>query len=117
MRHGSPARKFDLSPAEKFGELVFILSWNDTAAIAQNVDSVVSKIGQRLQAQGFDPGDDYVLLTGDWVAMAATVAIALELGDWKSPVNCLQWDREARRYEVVPLDLRAVTWWGDEEEE
>jgi hypothetical protein len=103
MRHGRPAARFDLSPAEEFGQTVFLLDWSDTRSTMCGKESEVLWMLRERLADFCD--EDYLLMTGDWTAMALAVTLALEINDGRA--KCLQWNRGNRAYDVVKLDLNA----------
>lgn len=106
MRHGQVSQRFDLTPAEKFGELEFVLAWNDTRRVDQDIDDITNKVARSLIDFS---DDDYILLTGDWCAMALSVAQALRVNGGRA--KCLQWDRERRGYMVVQIDTNESEDW------
>jgi hypothetical protein len=102
VRHGNVSRRFDLSPAEEYGKIHFLLSWNDTKDL--DASALLWMIRDRLNEQVFTRGD-YILMTGDWTAMALTVHLALEATE--GYVQCLQWDKRERKYHIVEIDMNA----------
>lgn len=111
-RHGRPARRFSLAPAEEFGELVFLLDWSETRGLGANGGTteavILWKIRERME--GFDADQDYILMTGNWTAMAMAVALALEMSG--GYVRCLQWDRDDG-YRTVTIDMNVPPPNGD----
>ncbi len=106
-RHGRVGRRYSLKPAEKFGALIFLLDWSETQDLGTEVGAetnVLWKIRHRLE--GFHADRDFILMTGDWTAMALAVAVALEMSEGK--INCLQWDKDDRDYRVIPIDINAA---------
>lgn len=95
--------RFSLDPAREFGELVFLLNWSEIKGSMAGVESdVLWKLRERLN--GFSD-NDYILMTGDWGAMALSCMIAAEKNDGRA--RCLQWEQTARCYRVVELDLNS----------
>lgn len=104
-RHGRPARRFSLAPAEAYGELRFVLDWSDTRGLGDSGGKVEREILWKIRRAMDDyTEDDYILMTGNWTAMALAVAIALEVTGGR--VRCLQWDKDDG-YKVVVIDINA----------
>jgi hypothetical protein len=103
FRHGKLKPKIDLSPANEFGKIVFLLDWSDTKDLI-DTDKIIWMLRDRFAEHEFGP-EDYVLLIGDWTAMALAVTIALEETDGQ--IRCLQWDRKDGEYKVINIDLDA----------
>lgn len=102
MRNGRPSKRFDMTPAERFGEVRILLDWSDTRSLAGKEAEVMWTLRERLA----DFSDqDYVLMTGDWTAMALAVSLALEINDGRA--KCLQWNRDDREYSIICIDLNA----------
>lgn len=82
--------KFDLSPAEHFGELNYMLPHG-------NVPSDMTHTMRKLETalKDYDPGRDFLLALGDPVAIAASAIVAVNL---HRHVNILKWDRRAQCY-------------------
>lgn len=88
--------KFDLSPAEKFGELVDILPSN----MFWGPDTIVSQSKRILS--DFNSDEDCLLAIGDPVAIAACAIIASrETGE----VTILKWDKKAQSYQPFCLSI------------
>lgn len=68
--------------------------------LTMGFDSVVAILKERLR--NFDDGD-YLLPTGDPALMMAAAGVALEYNSGRAQV--LRWDRKARDYDVIKLDL------------
>ncbi len=105
--HGRVRRTYSLAPAEEFGALVFVLDWSETRDLGKGDGAaeteVLWKIRQRLE--GYCPDEDYILMTGDWFAMALTVSVALEMTGGRA--RCLQWDKVDGKYRVLVIDINA----------
>lgn len=90
--------KFDLSPAEEFGELVFLLS---PTASPFRPEPIISELKEKLA--DIRP-EDYVLCVGNplliqWVGVIAAEALGGQL-------RSLQWSGKDQRYVAVEaLDL------------
>ena len=103
MRDGRQERRFSMAPAAKFGELVYLLGWNDTRDLGRTPGRE-RELFRTLRYKLKDFNEmDYLLMTGNWTAMAMAVICALELT--RGFVNCLQWDNPDREYRVVCLDV------------
>jgi hypothetical protein len=103
MRDGRPERRFSLVPAEEYGELVFLLGWNDTRGLGIK-PGAERRLYRTLRYNLRDFNDsDYLLMTGNWTAMAMAVVCALE--HTRGFVSCLQWDQEDREYRVIAIDV------------
>lgn len=85
--------KYDLTPAEEYGELVFLLPpgniYKDHLGRAQ--DGIQAKL------QEMTP-EDHLLAVGDPVAIAAAVLIAADVTG--GPVSLLKFDRLSGKYEA-----------------
>ena len=87
--------KFDMEPAQKFGELTELLS--PTAAPFRS-EPLIKELHQKLK--GIKP-DDYLLLIGNPVLIGVSVAIAAMHS--QGELNVLQWSGKDGRYLVVKL--------------
>lgn len=88
--------KFDLAPAESYGELVYLLS---PTAAPFNPEPVLDELREKLD--DFDDGD-YLLLVGNPVLIGFSVAIAAAKNEGR--VNFLQWSGKDRRYITVQAE-------------
>jgi hypothetical protein len=92
-RKGALTPKFDLSPAEKFGDLIYLLSPlqvpNDPREIIGELQEKLSKFSD----------EDYLLLIGNpcFIGWATAVAAATNNGR----VRMLQYNGKRRRYYVI----------------
>jgi hypothetical protein len=92
---GCWVEKFDLAPAEAFGELVTILPYGNISREPRALQAVKSTVSGALCA--FNPDEDYVLPVGDPVAIAI---VLMELGARRfHPVRALKFDRRRGCYE------------------
>lgn len=82
--------KFDLTPAEHFGELVFLLPRGN---VPNDLEETVSTL--RLRLELYSP-NDYLLLLGDPVAIALAAIVAAEFS--RERVKFLKWDRRQQCY-------------------
>lgn len=88
--------KFDLTPAEDYGELVYLLS---PTAAPFNPEPILEELREKLV--DFDDGD-FLLLVGNPVLIGFSVAIAAARND--GHVNLLQWSGKDRRYISVDAE-------------
>ena len=97
-RPGGWVDKFDLTPAEKFGELVEVMPPGNTDP------SIVDNMVQDLCTVLRDFSDrDYLLPLGDPAVIAAAAMAAARAGSGR--VNILRWDKRAGEYEVLTVRL------------
>ncbi len=90
--------KFDSTSAERFGELVYLLS--PTAAPFRS-EPIIAELQEKLR--DYRPGD-HLLLVGNPVLIGFAVAIAADAND--GHVDLLQWSGKDQRYiEVKGRDL------------
>jgi hypothetical protein len=88
----------DISPAMKFGEIEILLPSN--TQIAFSTVPVVRRLRRKLM----DFGDkDYILLTGDPVAIGLACAIASFNNGGR--YTALKWDRREHVYIPVKIDV------------
>lgn len=87
--------------AERFGPLEPLIILD---VYPDNVEERVPVIREILhrKLKNFNPGKDFLLVSGDPVAIALSVMI-LMLNTTTIP--CLKWDRENQEYYVVPLEV------------
>lgn len=89
---GTWEEKYDLSPAQEFGELVRCLDYGNVPA-----DPEPTRNRLREALKDFDADLDYVLLLGDPVACAMAVhVLAYDLN--VPSFDVLKWDRRDGRY-------------------
>lgn len=96
---GAWEEKYDLRPAEAFGELVRVLDYGN---VPEDPRPTRSRISEALS--GFDPSRDFLLLLGDPVACAQVVH-HIGFGLSASSFRVLKWDRRRECY--LPYDVRA----------
>lgn len=89
--------KFDLSTAEQFGEIEYLLS--PTAGPWQ-AEQIASELKESLK--NFKDGD-HLLLIGNPVLIGMTVASACKYGNHSRFVSCLQWHGRDRKY--IPVNI------------
>lgn len=96
--------KRDFTDALRFGELVKV---TETEIYSDLVDTRMAGVIAQVNAamDSFDPDNDYLLLTGDPIAIAACF---LRLGRRRDVhrVRMLKWDYDGRAYFVVPINLK-----------
>ena len=90
--------KFDLSPAESFGRIEYLLS---PTAAPFRPDGIVEELHERLSS--IKPGD-YLLLIGNPVLIGLACAIAADYLDGR--LQLLQWSGKERRY--IPVIVEGV---------
>ena len=88
----------NLAKATRFGELEALLPRNIT--ITMQPDSILAELRRRLREF---TSDDYLLLTGDPLAIALAVTAAGAANE--GIVTVLKWDRELGDYYPVRVDL------------
>ncbi len=95
---GDLIAKFDLSSAEKYGELVYLLS---PTARPFSSEHVIGVLHEKLRDFG---DDDYLLLIGNPCLIGFAVAIASDANN--GHVRLLQWSGTHRSYIDVEANLR-----------
>ncbi len=91
--------KYDLSPAEEHGELIFLL--NPGNIYRDKLESAIRRLHKELA--DFGP-NDHILAIGDPVAIAATVMVAgFKTG---GTISMLKYDRLDKRYDAYKVDIR-----------
>lgn len=98
---GRIKNRIDLSPARRFGELVFLAHRKEVEEAGEH--ELLWKMRERLK--DFDPRTDYLLPIGHTISMVTAATAALEAGN--GTVRMLQWDNRLRQYEVFTLDIHA----------
>ena len=93
--------RFDFQPAERFGELSFVLDSRDSVF---RLDDTLLKLSQRLS--GFTK-DDYLLPIGNPVLIRIATALVSDMTGGR--FHMLQWLGREREYLSVPV----VLWNGD----
>jgi hypothetical protein len=89
--------KFDLTPAEKYGELIFLLS---PTARPYNPQPVIDDLRRSLAGY---TSDDYLLLIGNPVLIGLAMSVAARSGDGR--VKLLQWSGKKQEYIPIEVDL------------
>jgi len=95
---------YDFTPAAQYGQLEVVLSHRETALTP---GPMIQKL--RRQLKDFDD-DDYLLLAGDPVAIAAAGMVAGSVNNGK--FNALLWDKRARGYIKTQIDMRGGAGYG-----
>ena len=89
--------RFDFQPAERFGELCFVLDSRDSVF---RLDDTLLKLSQRLS--GFT-SDDYLLPIGNPVLIGLATALVSDMTAGR--FHMLQWLGREREYLSVPIIL------------
>lgn len=90
---GELVSKFDVTPAEEYGDIIDILS---PSAAPFHPPAVLGQMHQVLKSFC---DDDYLLLTGNPVLIGLAAAIAADYNG--GAVNFLQWSGKEKRYLVI----------------
>lgn len=93
--------KFDLTPAEKFGELEYLLGPKDTPFTSEQV---IKDLHHKLS---YLSKDDYILLVGNPCLIGWAVAIASQYNN--GVVRLLQWCNRTHTYVEILTDLKKTT--------
>lgn len=88
--------RFDLSPAEKYGELVFLLS---PLSVPNRSDEIIAELRKKLC--NFSD-EDFLLLIGNPCFIGWATAVAADENDGR--VKMLQFNGSKKRYYVVQSD-------------
>jgi hypothetical protein len=103
---GGVEPSFDLSPAEAYGELVFLLHEAHNPFNAMNATAQL--VLDAFDEHDYEPEEDYLLLVGNPVLMGVVAAVAgrysLE-GYGESMIRILQWNRARAAYFPVDVQL------------
>lgn len=99
-KRGQIRSKFDLSPAEAYGELNYVLNWSDPLEL--DIRQMLWKIRKALL--NFTE-NDYLLMVGNPTAMALTAAVANERTD--GCFRLLYWDNMKEEYRADQIDMHA----------
>lgn len=91
--------KYDLTPAQVFGELVFLLKPGNL--YRSHMAETIAYLQQQLASFG---DADHILSVGDPVAIAMTVLLAGQANDGK--VSLLKFDRVSETYGAYIVDAR-----------
>lgn len=89
--------KFDIEPAKKFGEIIYLLS---PTAGPWNSGSIIAELKQKLSE--YTP-NDFLLLIGNPCIIGWTVALASQRTGGK--IKLLQWSGKDRTYLAIPCDI------------
>ena len=90
--------KYDLTPAETFGKLVFLLRPGNV--FRDKLDTAVGHLQRELA--DYSP-NDHILAIGDPVAIAATVMVAASKTDGQ--VSLLKYDRMEDKYDAYLVKI------------
>jgi hypothetical protein len=94
---GELVPKFDLSPAEQHGELVYLLS---PTAAPWTPEKIIPELRHKLRDF---TDDDHLLLVGNPVLIGWAVAVASHWNEGR--VACLQWSGKDKRYTRIEARL------------
>lgn len=92
--------RFDLTPAEKYGKLVYLFDWCDV----DEADPAALMHELRTGLKNYSD-NDYVMMVGSPTLMVLVALVASEVNEGR--VRLLYWRKEQRRYNVVNIDLDA----------
>lgn len=95
---GELVPKFDLEPAEEYGEVIYLLS---PTAAPFNPDTVLPELHQKLESI---TENDYLLLVGNPALIGIVCAIAADYS--QGCFNLLQWSGKERRY--LPIRVQGL---------
>ncbi len=95
--NGDLVPKFQMYPAERFGEIKVLLPYGKVALAPQ---PMINKL--RHQLKDFTDSD-YILPTGDPIAIAAAISVAGSFN--RGRVKVLRWLGKERKYIVVKINL------------
>lgn len=99
---GSGGRYMDFSPAERFGDVVFITSHDPSPNSGSTINkSILDQMND--VAEQYVPGQDYIIATGAPLAIFMMGAI---MGQRHDTMAILVWDRFTQNYRPVAIDLR-----------
>lgn len=90
--------KHDLTPAAKFGELVYVMRAEDNPTDGSDI------LGRMRRVLKDITPDDYILPIGSTVLMVLVGVIAAE---YQAKLNFLYWNGKDRDYRVTAIDLDA----------
>lgn len=93
--------KLDYTPAEKFGEVVF-LARNDFSPVASSLINVDLMTSIKSGLRGFDETNDYVVFSGSPVVAAAVFA---HLGKMVQSIRLLRWNNRDNTYTPMRINL------------
>lgn len=96
---GSWASKYDLSPAERFGEIVEVLKPGTIISLQDSVTSIMKALREFTD-------DDFVLPIGDPAASGLVTTAALFYN--RGHVKILRWNRHASKYVVERVRVSAL---------
>jgi len=100
---GSNGVPMDYQPAERFGEVQFVLNQDPANHSGSQFNDEIQTELVRM-AEIYKPNHDYVILTGSPLSiMMAGAAFAAV----NKPVTLLKWDRRDRAYRPIRLNLTA----------
>lgn len=95
-RTGLMVPRYDLSPAEQFGTLEFLLS---PVTVPSAPERVIDTLREKLQNYC---DDDYLLLIGNPCFIAFAAALAADVNEGR--INLLQYNGSRKQYYVVKAE-------------
>lgn len=95
--------KFDLSPAQKYGQIIILLPLTQVAGDpTYHTERLAEKLAD------FSVMDDHLLLLGDPVLISiATAIVSIRT---QGRYQLLKWDKFAKNYQSIPI---AIPWEGE----
>lgn len=92
--------RIDYSDAERYGDVVFLTAeeFKSTRGSLRN-EAMLTQV--RVKMSGYNPSEDYLLLTGNPIMIGYVFHVALTKG---KSITCLQWDRFTNNYKPVVFD-------------
>jgi hypothetical protein len=97
---GSYVPVYDLTPAEKFGDLKFLLT---PTAAPWATDSIINDLWDALEDFG---DDDYLLMVGNPVLCGLAAAVACDVN--KGRIRFLQWNGRQKVYTPIEAQVFEV---------
>jgi hypothetical protein len=85
--------------AKRYGTLVYLM---ERDAFPDNAEERIDHMHHTMHAAlfNFNPARDWILLTGDPVAIAMCILV---LSQWTLHIPCLKWDRQEQEYYAVTI--------------
>ena len=86
-----PQAKYNITRAEKFGEITYVCH----SIQPLNVTDSIARITKQLNQHGFNPHSDYILMTGQLLAVSYLLAVAAKISQ---AVRILIYDAKSENY-------------------
>ena len=96
-RTGDSVSRFDLTQAEAFGKIEFLLS---TRARPYAAGGIITELYEKLDTFS---DDDYLLLVGNQCLVGFALSVAADLNEGR--VNILQWSGRDQAYVEIKADI------------